>query len=127
MDFEASAPRLESKSGVPVFTTFFISKSNSPLPDTVREILAAYSFITGYQDIDRDASLVSAEIVTHLPGQVSQTDLERIEVLRPVFYRDNYALLIGRIILHPDQGNSLSSSRSRWLAPQAVNAWTPCC
>jgi len=98
MDFEASAPRLESKSGVPVFTTFFISKSNSPLPDTVREILAAYSFITGYQDIDRDASLVSAEIVTHLPGQVSQTDLERIEVLRPVFYRDNYALLIGRII-----------------------------
>ena len=96
-DFEAAPPR----PGVPVFTTFVVSESNSPLPEAVRVILAACTFTTGYQDINRDARLVSAEIVTQLPGQVSQTDIERLEVLRPVFYRDNYAFLIGRIILHP--------------------------
>ena len=100
-DFEAAPPRPGSRPGLPIFTTFAVSESNSPLPDTVREILVAYTFTTGYQDINRDARRVSAEIVTLLPNQVSQTDIERIEVLRSVFYRDNYAFIIGRIILHP--------------------------
>jgi len=91
MDFEATLPRPGSRPGIPVFTTFVVSESNSLLPDTVREILAVYSFSTGYQDINRDARLVSTEIVTQLPLQVSQKDIERIEVLRSVFYRDNYA------------------------------------
>ncbi len=97
MDFEPMAPR----PGVPVFITFLVSKPNSPLAETVLNILVSVSFSTSYQDINRDSSLVSAEIVTQLPSQISQTEIERIEVLRSVFYRDNYAFIIGRIILHP--------------------------
>jgi isocitrate dehydrogenase kinase/phosphatase len=100
MDFEAVAARSGDTSEQPVFTTLVVNESDPDLPGTVREILAAHPFSNGYQDIDRDTRLVSAEMIAHLPVPVIQTDIHRIEMLRSVFYRDNYAFLIGRIILH---------------------------
>jgi isocitrate dehydrogenase kinase/phosphatase len=63
----------------------------------VKEILADYSFSVMYEDIDRDARLVAGEIEAQWQVEAGERPIEAIEVLKPIFYRNKGAYLMGRI------------------------------
>ncbi|UCE01749.1 MAG: bifunctional isocitrate dehydrogenase kinase/phosphatase [Candidatus Latescibacterota bacterium] len=61
--------------------------------DLAREILHRYRFSVGYEDLERDARLLAGEIESYTP----RIGVRSIELVRPVFYRNKGAYIIGRI------------------------------
>jgi isocitrate dehydrogenase kinase/phosphatase len=99
MDFEIPIARSVDQPGKPVFTVYSLNEKNSDMAAVILATLEDHSFDIGYQDIEGDARLVSKEIENHITNQAIQEKIERVEVLHPIFYRDNYAFLIGRLVL----------------------------
>lgn len=64
----------------------------------VRMILAYYPPIAPFQDIGHDAQQVAEKIKIHLKKMGTTTKIDRIDMVRSVFYRGMGAYLIGRII-----------------------------
>ncbi len=64
----------------------------------VREILHDFRFTRPYENIDRDAALVAAEVDLHLWPIVGPSGEYRIEVIRSPFFRNKAAYLVGRIV-----------------------------
>lgn len=65
----------------------------------IQSILEGQQFSVAFADLKRDAIRVAREIFTHLRARSGSASFERIEMLRPAFYRSNGAYLIGRIHL----------------------------
>lgn len=105
-DFDAPPPPADE----PVYRMY---AGRGPIPALVRDILADYSFTLAYGDIDRDARLVAGEIEARRRGEWGAQPIEAVEILRPVFYRNKGAYLIGRI---------RSGNRLMPLAVALVNA-----
>ena len=75
-----------------------------PTPDvagTVRQLLLDYEFNLPWQNIDRDVRNILRSI-TELHREIRDLDGLRIEALRPVFYRNKAAHLIGKIVYKED-------------------------
>jgi isocitrate dehydrogenase kinase/phosphatase len=66
------------------------------LQDLFGAILADHPFSCGYENPERDAALAAQSFLL----QYKDLSVERIEVLRPEFYRNFRAYLIGRLVLH---------------------------
>ena len=64
----------------------------------IRDLLEDYRFTVPYEDADRDAGLVAAEIDLYLWPVLATTGEYRIEVIRSPFYRNKVAYLLGRIL-----------------------------
>ncbi len=64
----------------------------------IRDLLEDFRFTVPYQDAERDAGLVAAEIDLHLWPVLAATGTYRIEVIRSPFYRNKVAYLVGRIL-----------------------------
>lgn len=73
-----------------------------PTPtDLALSILTTYNFAVPYQALGRDAHLVGAAIESHWQAErISFQHVERVEMLKAVFYRGQGAYLVGRVILH---------------------------
>ena len=63
----------------------------------VRELLADQPFDVAWQDLEGDARLAAAEIDAHLRSLEDEAPLESVEVLRPIFFRNKGAYVVGRI------------------------------
>jgi isocitrate dehydrogenase kinase/phosphatase len=63
----------------------------------VAAILRDQPFGAPWQDLAGDARLAGAEIDSHLQSLETEGPLDAVEVLRPVFYRNKGAYLVGRI------------------------------
>jgi isocitrate dehydrogenase kinase/phosphatase len=66
-------------------------------PELIVKILEDYPFISGYEDMRRDAALAAGAIDSHLRTRWHSPQLDSIELVRPVFYRSTGAYLLGRI------------------------------
>jgi isocitrate dehydrogenase kinase/phosphatase len=64
--------------------------------DRIREILRSYGFAAPYRDLDGDSDLVAGALEAHLRESGGPPVPDRIEMLRPVFYRGRGAFLVGR-------------------------------
>lgn len=62
------------------------------------QILADYNFAAPYRDIDRTVRFIGAEVEAYCESLPGQPEVERVEMLIPVFYRSTRAYLVGRII-----------------------------
>jgi isocitrate dehydrogenase kinase/phosphatase len=63
----------------------------------VRTILRDLPFTVPWQDLEGDAQLAAAEIDAHLRSLEDEGPLDAIEVLRPIFFRNKGAYVVGRI------------------------------
>ncbi len=89
-DFDAPPPPADE----PVYRMYV---RRGPTRALVKDILADYSFSVAYQDIELDARLVADEIEARRQAIWGADPIEAIDVLKPVFYRNKGAYLIGRI------------------------------
>lgn len=74
------------------------ARAAATLPDLIRQVLEDHNLGVPYQDIVRDAHLVAAEIEKERGATWGEQPVDRIDVLKPVFYRGKGAYLIGRIV-----------------------------
>lgn len=69
----------------------------STLQAMVKSILLDYQFAVPFADIDADARRVGTVLGEQLHQLWDSSDMDRIEMLKPVFYRNKAAYLVGRI------------------------------
>ena len=62
------------------------------------DLLGDVRFRSPWQDLDRSIAHVTQEVSAHLRGRGEQRQVQRIEVIRPVFYQIARAYLVGRIV-----------------------------
>lgn len=65
--------------------------------DVFRTILADYALDAPYRDVERDALLLAQALERELSCVWESPDFESIETLRPLFFRNKGAYIIGRI------------------------------
>ncbi|HRH56336.1 MAG TPA: bifunctional isocitrate dehydrogenase kinase/phosphatase [Chitinophagales bacterium] len=63
----------------------------------IKQILQYFKFTVPFEDIDRDAQRIFDEMAPTIIHQKSNLFLDRIEILKPVFYRNRGAFVVGRI------------------------------
>ncbi len=74
--------------------TFRLRTTTSEL---VRKVLASYSLGASWIDLDRDAEEIASAIDQHLSETWESTMPVEVDMLKPVFYRNRGAYLVGRI------------------------------
>ena len=74
--------------------TFRLRSTTSEL---VRKVLASYSLGVSWIDLDRDAEEIASAIDQHLSETWESTMPVEVDMLKPVFYRNRGAYLVGRI------------------------------
>jgi isocitrate dehydrogenase kinase/phosphatase len=89
-DFE-SPP---TPAGEPVYRVY---KGHDSAAELFEAVLTDYEFAVGYAAPREDAGLVAAEVTSHLPEVGALRSIERVEMVRSVFFRGQRAYLIGRV------------------------------
>lgn len=74
--------------------TFRLRSTTSEL---VRKVLASYSLGASWIDLDRDAEEIASAIDQHLSETWESTMPVEVDMLKPIFYRNRGAYLVGRI------------------------------
>ncbi|MBS0364362.1 MAG: bifunctional isocitrate dehydrogenase kinase/phosphatase [Proteobacteria bacterium] len=68
------------------------------LPLLFEDLLGDLQLYSPWQDLDRSIAHVTAEVRACLQSRNERRGLERVEVIRPVFYQISRAYIVGRII-----------------------------
>ena len=68
----------------------------SVTPVLLRRVLEDAGFRTPFRDLDGDAAMAAAAIEESLAVEFGSTEIEALDVLRPVFIRNKGAYLVGR-------------------------------
>ncbi len=89
-DFETPPTRSRS----PVYRVY----AHAPTKELARHILADFGFATPYRHMELDAELVAERIDTALAALGESAAVDRIEMIRPIFFRGMGAYLVGRIL-----------------------------
>jgi isocitrate dehydrogenase kinase/phosphatase len=93
-----------------VETKVYVNRGSVEL--LVEELLADFRFRTPYRDFERSVKMVSDELKASLEAGSGRRSIERLEVIKEVFYQMTRAYLVGRV-----QGQG-------WTLPSASRAPT---
>jgi isocitrate dehydrogenase kinase/phosphatase len=77
----------------PVYRSYTSPQTTAAL---IESILRDYDFGVAYEDLRRDAQLVSAKIEDHLNKALSSSTIQKTEMLNSVLFRGKGAYLVGR-------------------------------
>ena len=91
LDFDAP-PQASNESVTVAFTR------RGSLRSLIADLLARYPFAIPYDDLDRDSRLVEAEIESQWRPAYGEEPIASIEVVKPIFYRNQGAYLVGRVL-----------------------------
>lgn len=94
MFVHTTRPSMHSRNRLPQTWRYEVK---GELEDVAARILHDYRFAVPYDDVARDAKLLLDHLQTALPDWVQKDPELIIEFLRPVFYRNKGAYLVGRI------------------------------
>jgi len=78
-----------------VETKVYVNRGSVEL--LVEELLADFRFRTPYRDFDRSVRMVSEELRASLEGGGERRSIEKLEVIKEIFYQMTRAYLVGRI------------------------------
>jgi isocitrate dehydrogenase kinase/phosphatase len=97
-DIEFAAPELDPLAAVrsTVLTNTYVNHGSLAL--LFEDLLGDVRFRSPWQDLDRSIAHVAQEVRTHLRERGEQRQVQRVEVIRPVFYQISRAYLVGRIV-----------------------------
>ncbi len=65
--------------------------------ELLEQVMTGYSFEVPYADIEGDAAAAAEQLISHLPEVGALRSIERVEMVRSVFYRGQRAFLVGRV------------------------------
>jgi len=82
--------------GSPLGTNTYVNHGSLPL--LFEDLLGDVRFRSPWRDLDRSIAHVAQEVRAYLERSVERRKLERVEVIRPVFYQISRAYIVGRIV-----------------------------
>jgi isocitrate dehydrogenase kinase/phosphatase len=85
-----------SEQASPVFTRYDQERDTKEL---LRKILADHKFSKGYENLERDLELIANELNLFLWPIVRNDKSYVLEVLKPCFFRNKVAYIVGRIVV----------------------------
>ena len=88
--------KMDYHSARPIFRTYSGKLSARTM---VTQLFEDYRLDVPYEDIERDINLVTNKILTDLLSKYQTDDDTRLEVLKPLFYRNKAAYIVGRAFL----------------------------
>jgi isocitrate dehydrogenase kinase/phosphatase len=62
------------------------------------DLLGDIRFRSPWRDLDKSIAYVAGEVRAHLHSRGERRDVEKVEVIRPVFYQISRAYLVGRLV-----------------------------
>jgi isocitrate dehydrogenase kinase/phosphatase len=62
------------------------------------DLLGDIRFRSPWRDLDKSIAHVASEVRTHLHARAERPEIEKVEVIRPVFYQISRAYLVGRLV-----------------------------
>jgi isocitrate dehydrogenase kinase/phosphatase len=97
-ELEFVATELDPLAGIRshVVTNTYANRGSLQL--LIEDLLDHLTFKSPWKDFDQSVAHVTSEITAHLRVNGERRDVDRIEVIRPVFYQSARAYLVGRII-----------------------------
>ena len=106
----------------PVYSTHLYQEN---LQTLLVQIFSAHPFAIAYEDLGRDIRQVRRIIQKHLERIWGRAQFDRIEMLRPVFYRGTGAFFIGRICRFAGQIPIPDSPMSRSMVAALREQYMP--
>ena len=82
--------------GSPLGTNTYVNHGSLPL--LFEDLLGDVRFQSPWRDLDKSIAHVAQEVRAYLERSVERRKLERVEVIRPVFYQISRAYIVGRIV-----------------------------
>ncbi len=97
-DLEYIALDLDPLAGIAghVVTNTYTNRGSLAL--LVEEILTDFRFRTPYRDFDRSVEYVAHEITAHCSAAGERRAIVGVDIIRPVFYQQTRAYLVGRVV-----------------------------
>jgi isocitrate dehydrogenase kinase/phosphatase len=77
----------------PIFNTY---QTKGDTRNLVKQLLEDYKLDAPYQDLERDIDLITNKIHNELFAKYEIDDSTHVEVLRPIFFRNKSAYIVGR-------------------------------
>jgi isocitrate dehydrogenase kinase/phosphatase len=85
--------KMNYQSARPIFNTY---ETNGDTRNLVKQLLEDYKLDAPYQDFERDVDLIHDKIHHELFSNYKVDDNTHVEVLRPIFFRNKSAYIVGR-------------------------------
>jgi len=96
-DIEFVATDLNPLAGVRSIDTNSYQNHGS-LPLLFEDLLGDVRFRSPWRDLDKSVAHVAGEVRAYLDAQAERRAIERVEVIRPVFYQMSRAYIVGRVL-----------------------------
>ena len=80
----------------PAYRSLYPTKGH--LASTVREMLEASDIGLEFTDLDRDTQLLTDQLRNILTATQNYADFYQFQILRPIFYRNKGAYIVGRVL-----------------------------
>ncbi len=93
-DYTDYAPAPKTGNEEPIYDIIDCSHFS---PVVIKQFLKYFKFNVPFENIDRDAQRIFDEMAPTIIHQKSNLYLDRMEILKPVFYRNRGAFLVGRL------------------------------
>ena len=72
--------------------------NHGSLPLLFEDLLGDLRFRSPWRDLDKSIAHVAAEVRAHLHARAERRKIEKIEVIRPIFYQISRAYVVGRLV-----------------------------
>jgi len=72
--------------------------NHGSLPLLFEDVLGDVRFRSRWRDLDKSILYVANEVIAHLHARNERRPVERVEMIRPVFYQVTRAYLVGRVV-----------------------------
>jgi len=98
VEFVASETEELPEARAPIFREYLACAGDCPVSGVFRRVLQDQPFEAGYEDLERDASRLAISFEKQMTARFGGAAHERLEVLKPVFFRNKGAYLVGRVV-----------------------------
>jgi isocitrate dehydrogenase kinase/phosphatase len=72
--------------------------NHGSLPLLFEDVLGDVRFRSPWRDLDKSVLYVASQVMTHLQASNERRPVQRVEMIRPVFYQVTRAYLVGRVV-----------------------------
>jgi isocitrate dehydrogenase kinase/phosphatase len=86
--------KMDYRSARPIFRTY--QNTYESAKGLVTQLFKDYKLDAPYEDLERDIDLITHKIETELFSKYTLDETSRLEVLKPIFYRNKAAYIVGR-------------------------------
>ena len=86
---------LFSHPDTPVYKRFYLGRDHVGI--ILRKIVNAYNFKFRFKDLDADIDKVGKQLLDYLYTRFGKIDIDHVDMIRPVFYRNKGAYMVGKM------------------------------